>query len=76
LYANRYLLLPTLLVLGVVLANLQGTPAGAGPGNYAEAGLHRPELEYLKAVNNVAPPQDPQFAVSAHGAVLEREPAG
>jgi len=44
-----------LLALGVCLASLRQAPAGAGPG------IHRPELEYLKAVNGVAPPQDPQL---------------
>src|SRR6266481_2117332 len=54
-------LLAALLVFGVFLANLRGTPAGPGPGNYGEAGSVRPELEYLKAVNSVAPPRDPQL---------------
>jgi len=44
-----------LLVAGAFLASLRQARAGAGPGN------HRPELEYLKAVNSVAPPQDPQL---------------
>ncbi len=55
-----YLLAP-LLVFGVLLANLRGTPARPGPGNHGEAGSVRPELEYLKAVNSVAPPRDPQL---------------
>src|SRR5882762_5638136 len=54
-------LLAALLVLGVFLAKLRGTPAGPGSGNYGEAGSVRPELEYLKAVNSVAPPRDPQL---------------
>jgi glyoxylase-like metal-dependent hydrolase (beta-lactamase superfamily II) len=49
-------LLAALLVLGVLLANLRATP-----GNHGEAGSVRPELEYLKAVNSVAPPGDPQL---------------
>jgi glyoxylase-like metal-dependent hydrolase (beta-lactamase superfamily II) len=53
--------LAALLLFGVLLANLRGTPAGPGPGNHGEAGSVRPDLEYLKAVNNVAPPQDPQL---------------
>jgi glyoxylase-like metal-dependent hydrolase (beta-lactamase superfamily II) len=52
--------LGALLVFGVVLLSLRGAP-GAGQSNRAEASSHRPELEYLKAVNSVAPPQDPQF---------------
>src|SRR5229473_2850897 len=54
-------LLAALTVFGIFLANLRGTPDGPGPGNHGEAGSHRPELEYLKAVNSVAPPRDPQL---------------
>jgi hypothetical protein len=42
-----------LLVLGACLGNLRHVRAGAGN--------HGPELEYLKAVNRVAPPQDPEL---------------
>ncbi len=49
-----------LLVFGVFLASLSGA-LGAGQSNHAEASSHRPELEYLKAVNSVAPPRDPQL---------------
>jgi glyoxylase-like metal-dependent hydrolase (beta-lactamase superfamily II) len=54
-------LLAALLVLGVFLAKLRATPARLGPGNRDLASSGRPELEYLKAVNNVAPPRDPQL---------------
>jgi hypothetical protein len=54
-------LLAALLVFGVFLANLRGTPAGRSPGNHGEVGSVHPELEYLKAVNSVAPPRDPQL---------------
>ena len=53
-------LLAALLVFGVSLAKLRGTPA-PGPGNHGGASPVRPELEYLKAVNSVAPPRDPQL---------------
>ena len=49
-----------LLVFGVLLASLSGA-LGDGQSNHAEASSHRPELEYLKAVNSVAPPRDPQL---------------
>ncbi|HEY4766968.1 MAG TPA: MBL fold metallo-hydrolase [Candidatus Sulfotelmatobacter sp.] len=49
-----------LLLFGVFLASLSGA-LGAGQNNHAEASSHRPELEYLKAVNSVAPPRDPQL---------------
>ena len=54
-------LLAALLVFGVFLAKLRATPAGPGPGNHGGASSGRPELEYLKAVNSVAPPRDPQL---------------
>src|SRR5712672_2777617 len=53
-------LFAALLVFGVLLAKLRATPAGPGPGNHSGSGSRRPELEYLKAVNSVAPPRDPQ----------------
>jgi glyoxylase-like metal-dependent hydrolase (beta-lactamase superfamily II) len=53
--------LAALLVFGVLLAMLRGTPARPGPGNHGGASSVRPELEYLKAVNSVAPPRDPQL---------------
>src|ERR1700704_6393156 len=54
-------LLGALLVFGVFLAKLRATHAGLGPGNHDLPGSGRPELEYLKAVNSVAPPRDPQL---------------
>jgi glyoxylase-like metal-dependent hydrolase (beta-lactamase superfamily II) len=53
-------LVGALLAFGVFLAGLSGA-LGAGQSNHAEASSHRPELEYLKAVNSVAPPRDPQL---------------
>src|SRR5712672_355192 len=54
-------LFAALLVFGVLLAKLRATPAGPGPGNHGGTSSLRPELEYLKAVNSVAPPRDPQL---------------
>jgi hypothetical protein len=54
-------LFAALLVFGVLLAKLRATPARLGPGNHGGASSVRPELEYLKAVNSVAPPRDPQL---------------
>src|SRR5712691_11866859 len=54
-------LLAAALVFEVFLANLRGTPVGPRPGNHGDAVSVRPELEYLKAVNSVAPPRDPQL---------------
>jgi glyoxylase-like metal-dependent hydrolase (beta-lactamase superfamily II) len=49
-----------LLVFVAFLAILQGVTADRSRDR-AEAGSRRPELEYLKAINNVAPPRDPQL---------------
>ena len=54
-------LLAALLVFGVLLAKLRATAARLGAGNPGGASSVRPELEYLKAVNSVAPPRDPQL---------------
>jgi glyoxylase-like metal-dependent hydrolase (beta-lactamase superfamily II) len=50
-----------LLLFGVFLAGLREVPARSVPGSPSESGSHRPELEYFKAINSVAPPQDPQL---------------
>ena len=42
----------------VFVVGLRGAPAGSVPGN---SGRRRPELEYFKVINSVAPPQDPQI---------------
>jgi glyoxylase-like metal-dependent hydrolase (beta-lactamase superfamily II) len=53
--------LTALLVFGVSLAKLRPTSARPVPQNHSEAGSGRPDLEYLKAVNSVGPPRDPQL---------------
>src|SRR5712691_6067783 len=53
--------LAVLLFFGVLLAKPRATSARPRPGNRGEVGSVRPELEYLKAVNSVAPPRDPQL---------------
>jgi glyoxylase-like metal-dependent hydrolase (beta-lactamase superfamily II) len=49
------------LLLAVFLATLRGAPSAENTKVDAPSGSRRPELEYLKAVNTVAPPQDPQL---------------
>jgi glyoxylase-like metal-dependent hydrolase (beta-lactamase superfamily II) len=49
------------LFLVVFLLALRGAPATENAGVDSSSGSRRPDLEYLKAVNTVAPPQDPQF---------------
>src|SRR5438445_5450515 len=53
--------LVAVLLLVVFLATLRGAPSTENTGVDSPSGSRRPELEYLKAVNAVAPPQDPQL---------------
>src|SRR5689334_23697086 len=53
-------LLAALLLISAV-AILYKTTAGADSKVSSAAASHRPELEYLKAVNSVGPPEDPQL---------------
>src|SRR5690349_3150575 len=50
-----------LLPLALFLVNLGGAGTGKNPRNHAGNTTESPELEYLKAVNSVAPPKDPQL---------------
>ena len=50
-----------LLPLALFLVNPGGTGTGTNPGNHAGNTAEPPELEYLKAVNSVGPPKDPQL---------------
>jgi hypothetical protein len=60
-----YLLLALLLVVGsLVYLGTNGTAASPAQSSSSR----RPELEYLKAVNGAAPPQDPQLLVLLMGA--------
>ena len=68
--------LSAVLLLAVFLATLRGAPSAEVPESTRRSGSRRPELEYLKAVNSVAPPQDPQLLFLLMARVLEREPAG
>jgi glyoxylase-like metal-dependent hydrolase (beta-lactamase superfamily II) len=49
------------LLLTVLLAALRGALFTESNGVRSSSGARRPELAYLKAVNAVAPPQDPQL---------------
>src|SRR6202049_4722014 len=53
--------LSAVLPLAVFLATLRGAPSTESSGIDSSSGSRRPELEYLKAVNGVAPPRDPQL---------------
>src|ERR1700676_10144 len=53
--------LSAVLLLAVSLATLRGATSTESSGMDSSSGSRRPELEYLKAVNSVAPPRDPQL---------------
>jgi glyoxylase-like metal-dependent hydrolase (beta-lactamase superfamily II) len=52
--------LSAVLLLAVFLGTLRGAPSTESTV-VDSSGSRRPEIEYLKAVNTVAPPQDPQL---------------
>src|SRR5215813_10144889 len=49
------------LLLGAALVTSQGALAAGESGSSSSSASHHPDLDYLKAVNSVAPPQDPQL---------------
>jgi glyoxylase-like metal-dependent hydrolase (beta-lactamase superfamily II) len=53
--------LSAVLLFAVFLASLRGAASTESTGVDSSSGSRRPELEYLKAVNTVAPPRDPQL---------------
>jgi glyoxylase-like metal-dependent hydrolase (beta-lactamase superfamily II) len=58
---TAFYLSAALILLGLLVAGLRAASTGSAPGNLSPSGSHRPELEYFKAINQVAPPQDPQL---------------
>jgi hypothetical protein len=50
-----------LLTFTLFLANLRRVRADTTTQRHSGNPGHPPELEYLKAINNVAPPKDPQL---------------
>ena len=53
--------LSPVLLLAVLLATLRETPSSESRGVASSSDSRPPELEYLKAVNSVGPPRDPQL---------------
>src|SRR5262245_30093773 len=49
------------LTFAVIFAELRGVRANTSPGDHAGTVTRSPDLEYLKAINSVAPPKDPQL---------------
>lgn len=56
------------LLLGAAFATVRAVRAAGKSGGSSSSASHGPELEYLKAVNRAAPPQDPQLLFLLMGA--------
>jgi glyoxylase-like metal-dependent hydrolase (beta-lactamase superfamily II) len=71
-------LIHLLVMLLGILAAFDGAPAAAAENGLNSSASHHPALDYLKAVNGVAPPQDPQllFLLMAEYANSNREGEG
>src|SRR5580693_6030958 len=66
---RKLVYLLAVLALGVGLLACAGTNRTVRSGaKQKQSGSSRPELEYLKAVNSAAPPQDPQLLFLLMGA--------
>src|SRR5215475_3226771 len=49
------------LLLGAALVTSHGALAAGGSGDSSSSASHHPDLDYLKAINSVAPPRDPEL---------------
>src|SRR5262245_55609 len=61
--SRRLIYLLAGLLLGTALVTPHGALAAGERGSSPSSASHRPDLDYLKAVNSVAPPQDPELLV-------------
>ena len=59
--SRSFIYLLATLLLGTALVTSHGALAAGGSGNSSSSTSHHPDLDYLKAVNSVAPPGDPQL---------------
>src|SRR5262249_15605976 len=69
-----FIYLAVALLLGIAIVISHGASAAGESGSSSSSAPHHPDLDYLKAVNSVAPPR--RVGVSANGGVFEHEPAG
>ena len=58
--SRRFICLPAGLLLGTALVISHALAAGESRSSSSSAS-HHPDLDYLKAVNSVAPPRDPEL---------------
>jgi hypothetical protein len=59
--ARPFIYLLAALLLGSALVSSHGALAAGGSGDSAFAASYHADLNYLKAVNSVAPPRDPEL---------------
>jgi hypothetical protein len=59
--SRRFIYLLTALLLGTALVTSHGAFAAGESGSSSSSASHHPDLDYLKAVNSVAPPRDPEL---------------
>src|SRR5262252_2534368 len=59
--SRRFIYLLTALLLGTALVTSHGAFAAGEAGSGPPSASHHPNLDYLKAVNSVAPPRDAEL---------------
>ena len=59
--SRPFIYLLAALLLGTALVTSHGALAAGGSGDSSSSASHHPDLDYLKAVNSVAPPRDPEL---------------
>src|SRR5262249_17249675 len=56
-----FIYLAAALLLGIAIVISHGALAAGERGSSSSSASHHPDLDYLKAVNSVAPPRDPEL---------------
>jgi glyoxylase-like metal-dependent hydrolase (beta-lactamase superfamily II) len=56
-----FIYLAVALLLGIAIVISHGALAAGESGSRSSSASHHPDLDYLKAVNSVAPPRDPEL---------------
>jgi glyoxylase-like metal-dependent hydrolase (beta-lactamase superfamily II) len=59
--SRPFIYLLAALLLATALVTSHGTLAAGGSGDSSSPASHHPDLDYLKAVNSVTPPRDPEL---------------
>src|SRR5262245_22780111 len=59
--SRPFICLPAALLLATGLVTSHGALAGGESESRSSSASHHPDLDYLRAVNSVAPPRDPEL---------------